>query len=108
MTIISILIAFALCHFIRELRRLRRFEWMNSFTKQCDTLFSKLPGWSGATGFFVILGLPLLAAYLVNTLFYSILGQTGAFLFAIIMLIYTFGPRDLDIDVRKVILTGRE
>jgi len=103
MTIISILIAFALCHFIRELRRLRRFEWMTSFTKHCNAKLKKLPGWSGPTGFLFILGLPLLAAYLVNTLVFSALGQIGEFLFAIAMLIYTFGPRDLDVDVRKVI-----
>ena len=103
MTIISILIAFTLCHFIRELRRLRRFEWMTSFTKHCNDKLKKLPGWSGPTGFLIILGLPLLAAYLVNSLLFSALGQTGEFLFAIVMLIYTFGPRDLDIDVRRVI-----
>ena len=103
MTIISILIAFTLSHFFRELRRLRRFEWMTSFTRQCNDKLKKLPGWSGPTGFLVVLGLPLLAAYLVNNLLFSALGQIGEFLFAIIMLIYTFGPRDLDIDVRKVI-----
>jgi len=103
MTIISILIAFALCHFVRELRRLRRFEWVTSFTKHCNDSLNKLPGWSGPTGFLVILGLPLLAAWLVDSLLFSILGHIGEFLFAIVMLIYTFGPRDLDIDVRKVI-----
>jgi AmpE protein len=105
MTIISILIAFALCHFVRELRHLRRFEWVTSFTKHCNEYLKKLPGWSGPTGFLVILGLPLLAVWLVNSLLLSTLGQIGEFLFAIAILIYTFGPRDLDIDVRKVIHT---
>jgi AmpE protein len=103
MTIISILIAFTLCHFIRELRRLRRFEWITSFTKHCNDKLDILPGWNGPTGFLILLGLPLLAAYLVNYLLSSTLGQIGEFLFAIVMLCYTFGPRDLDIDVRKVI-----
>jgi len=103
MTIISILIAFALCHFVRELRHLRRFEWVTSFTKHCNDMLKNVPGWSGPVGFLVILGLPLLAAYLVNSLLFSALGQIGTFLFAIAMLIYTFGPRDLDIDVRRVI-----
>jgi len=103
MTIISILIAFALCHFIRELRHLRRFGWMDSFTKFCNANLRKIPGWSGPAGFIVILGLPLLAAYLVNRLSFSLLGHIGEFLLAIVVLVYTFGPRDLDIDVRKVI-----
>jgi len=103
MTIISILIAFTLCHFVRELRHLRRFEWFISFTNLCNNNLKKLPGWSGPVGFLIILGLPLLVAYFVNSLLYSVLGQVGTFLFAIVMLIYTFGPRDLDIDVRQVI-----
>ena len=104
MTIISILIAFTLCHFVRELRHLRRFEWITWFTHHCNEILNKLPGWSGPAGFLILLGLPLLAAYFINSLLYSILGQIGEFLFAIAMLIYTFGPRDLDVDVRKVIL----
>jgi AmpE protein len=103
MTIISILIAFALCHFVRELRRFRRFEWVTSFTKHCNDKLNKVPGWSGPVGFLVILGLPLFAVYLINTVLISLLGQIGEFLFAIAVLIYTFGPRDLDIDVRNVI-----
>ena len=103
MTIISILIAFTLCHFIRELRRLRRFEWIASFTSLCNDKLKKLPGWAGPTGFLIIIGLPLLAAWLVNGLLYSALGQIGEFLLAIVMLIYTFGPRDLDVDVRRII-----
>ena len=103
MTIISILIAFSLCHFVRELRHLRRFEWVTPFTSHCNDMLKKVPGWSGPTGFLVILGLPLLAAYFANSLFISALGHIGEFLFAIAMLIYTFGPRDLDIDVQKVI-----
>ena len=103
MTIISILIAFTICHFVREIRHLRRFEWVTSFTRHCNDKLKNLPGWSGPTGFLFLLGVPLLAVYLINGLFYSALGQTGEFLVAIAILIYTFGPRDLDIDVRKVI-----
>jgi len=103
MTIISILIAFSLCHFVRELRRLRRFEWVTSFTKHCNDKLNRLPGWSGPTGFLVLLCLPLLAAYFVNSLLIAGLGLIGEFLLAIAVLIYTFGPRDLDIDVRNVI-----
>ncbi len=103
MTIISILIAFALCHFVRELRHLRRFAWLTAFTKHCNAKLKKLPGWSGPTGFLFILAVPILAVYLANRLLFSTLGPIGEFLLAIAVLIYTFGPRDLDIDVRKVI-----
>lgn len=102
MTIISILIAFILCHFVRELRHLRRFEWISWYTDFCNDKFKKLPGWSGPTGFLLFIGLPLVAAYFINYIFSSVLGQLGEFIVAIAILIYTFGPRDLDIDVRKV------
>ena len=103
MTIISILIAFTLCHFVRELRHLRSFEWVTAFTNLGDKKFKKVPGWSGPLGFLVIIGLPLFAAYVANYLLSSVLGQLGEFILAIAVLVYTFGPRDLDIDVRKVI-----
>ncbi len=102
MTIISILIAFTLCHFVRELRHLRRFEWVSKFTKFGDDKFSKIPGWSGPLGFLVIIGLPLFALYAANYLLSSALGPLGEFILAIAVLIYTFGPRDLDIDVRSI------
>jgi len=103
MTIISILTAFILCHFVRELRHLRRLEWVSSFTGFCNDKFEKLPGWSGALGFLVIIALPLLAAWIANSVFSSALGNLGQFILAIAVLVYTFGPRDLDIDVRTVI-----
>ncbi|MDX2428705.1 MAG: hypothetical protein QNK22_08445 [Xanthomonadales bacterium] len=102
MTIISILIAFILCHFVRELRHLRRFEWIVWYTSFCNDKFKKLPGWSGPTGFLIFIGLPLLAAYFINYIFSSVLGHLGEFIVAIAILIYSFGPRDLDIDVRRV------
>ena len=102
MTIIAILIAFILCHFVRELRHLRRYEWVSSFINFSNETFKKIPGWSGPVGFLFIIGLPLLAAYILNNLLSSTLGQLGEFVLAIAILILTFGPRDLDIDVRRV------
>jgi AmpE protein len=43
------------------------------------------------------------ALLLVNELLVSLLGTTGAFLLAIAVLIYTFGPRDLDTEVAAVV-----
>jgi AmpE protein len=108
MTIISILIAFALCHFVRDLRHLRRFEWLTAFTKHCNDKLKNMPGWPGPIGFLFILGLPLLVAYFANMLLFSALGPIGGFLLAIAVLIYTFGPRDLDIDVHAVIHAENE
>ena len=60
MTIISILIAFALCYFVRDLGRLHRFEWLKPTTQWCNEKCKDLPGWSGVTGFLFYFGIPLL------------------------------------------------
>ena len=43
MTIIWILIAFTLCHFVHELRHLRRYEWVTAFAHYCNDKLKKLP-----------------------------------------------------------------
>ena len=103
MTIIAILLAFALCHFIRELGQFRKNGWLASWVDFCNDAFGKLPGWEDILGFLVIFAIPLIALLLLNQVFISALGSTGAFLLAIVMLIYTFGPRDLDTEVAGII-----
>jgi len=103
MTIIAILLAFALCHFIRELGQFRKNGWVAQWVGFCNDAFGKLPGWQDVLGFLVLFLVPLIVLLLVNQVFISVLGSTGAFLLAIIVLIYTFGPRDLDTEVAGVI-----
>jgi len=103
MTIISILIAFALCYFIRDLGRLHRFEWLKPTTGFCNNKCKDIPGWSGITGFLFYFGVPLLIIGLLNFLLVTTLGTLGAFLLAIAVLIYTFGPHDLDTDIASIV-----
>ena len=103
MTIIAILLAFALCHFVRELGRFRKNQWLTSWVNFCNDAFSKLPGWQNALGFFVIIAIPVLLLLLVNQLFLSAIGSTGTFLLAIMVLVYTYGPKDLDTEVASII-----
>jgi AmpE protein len=100
MTIISILTAFALCHFVRELGRLRRYEWLTGYTGLCQDKLKKLPDF---VTFLIILCLPLIVLGLINGVLTSLLGGIGGFLLALVVLVYTFGPRDLDTDVNRVI-----
>ncbi len=103
MTIIAILIAFALCHFIRELGRFRQNRWLPGWVDLANDSLGKLPGWTGVTGFLVLIAAPLVALLLVNQFLINLLGNTGAFLLALAVLIYTFGPRDLDTDVATIV-----
>jgi AmpE protein len=103
MTIISILIAFALCYFVRDLGRLHRFEWLKPVTAWCNDKCKDIPGWSGFAGFLFYFGLPLLIIGLLNLLMVGLLGTLGGFLLALAVLIYTFGPHDLDTDIDSII-----
>jgi AmpE protein len=103
MTIISILIAFGLVYFIRDLGRLHRFEWIKTVTTYCNEKCKEVPGWSGVTGFLFYFGLPLLLLGLLNFILVSAFGTLGAFLLAIAVLIYTFGPHDLDTDIASIV-----
>ena len=103
MTIIAILLAFALCHFIRELGRIRKNRWLTAWVGFANDAFGKLPGWSDVLGFLVIIAVPLIVLLLINQLLNAALGITGSFLLALLVLIYSFGPRDLDTDVAEVL-----
>jgi AmpE protein len=103
MTIIAILTAFALCHFIRELGTLHRFEWLKTVTVHCNERCKNIPGWSGVTGFLFYFGVPLLLVWAANSLLIGTLGLLGGFLLSLAVLIYTFGPHDLDSDIDAII-----
>ncbi len=103
MTIIAILLSFALCHFVRELGRIRKNRWLTSWVGFANDAFGRLAGWSDVIGFLVILAVPLLVLLLFNQLLHSTLGTTGSFLLALAVLVYSFGPRDLDTDVAEII-----
>ncbi|MEE8339811.1 MAG: cobalamin biosynthesis protein [Xanthomonadales bacterium] len=103
MTIIAILLAFALCHFIRELGKCRNNQWLKSWINFSNDAFSRLPGWQDGLGFLLITGSPLLLLLLINQVLYATLGTTGTFLLATAVLIYTYGPTDLDTEVAGII-----
>ena len=108
MTIIAILFAFALCHFIRELSRVRNHRWLGAWIHSSSNIFSRLPGWGELSGFIIILFIPLLGMALVNQLVLDAFGQLGLFLLAVAVLVYTFGTRDIDAQVAEIIRTTDE
>ena len=103
MTIIALLLAFALVYFIRELSQFHRFEWVKRVTTTCNDRCGQIPGWNGVTGFVFYIGLPLFLVGLANGLLTGLLGALGAFLLAVAVLIYTFGPHDLDTDIEAIV-----
>ena len=108
MTIIAILLAFALCHFIRELGQVRQHQWLAKWIRVADDSFAKLPRWHDLTGYLVILFIPLLILGLANQLVLAAFGHLGVFILALAVLVYTFGPRDLDSQVADIIDSADE
>ena len=108
MTIIAILLAFALCHFVRELGQLRKHQWLGQWILKADDWFRKLPAWNEHTGFVIILLVPLAALAFLNQLFMGLFGHIGVFLLGIAVLVYCFGQRDLDTQVADIIQAGDE
>ncbi len=104
MTIISILIAFALCYFIRDLGRLHRFEWVKPMAEWCSERCRSLPFGQNLVSFIAVIGLPLLLLFSANLLIVSVfdLGVLGSFILSLAVLVYTFGPHDLDSDIDAI------
>jgi len=103
MTIIAILLAFALCHFVRELGSLRNHQWLGRWISKADEMFGQLPAWNEFTGYAVILFVPLIGLAFLNQLFLGLCGNIGAFLLGIAVLVYCFGRVDLDTQVADII-----
>jgi AmpE protein len=103
MTIIAILLAFALCHFIRALGRCRQNQWLENWIGFANDAFGRLPGWSEFWGFLIIIIVPVSLLLLLDRAMLNMLGTTGSFLLALVVLVYSFGPRDLDTDVAAIV-----
>lgn len=95
-SLLAVLIALGLLHFIPELARWRRYGWFRSWVARLGEL-------SGASRILLTLLLPVLACLLVAGLLHSLpLGDLWWLLFALAVLLYSLGPRELETDLRAV------
>ncbi|MGM0679407.1 MAG: regulatory signaling modulator protein AmpE, partial [Pseudomonadota bacterium] len=100
--LISILLALAVEFFYKPVSDLRRFDW---FDRYHETLYHKLEGQplrDGPVGVILLIGLVVLAVWIVLAALGALTGLL-AFLFGLVVLIFTLGPRDLDEDVQRVL-----
>lgn len=96
MTLLAILIAITLGHFLTVLGRLRRTRWLNRYSAIGAKWFGGLPSMLGL----LLTLLPILA--LLALLHYWLTLEFGVvawFILAVVVLLYSWGPRDLDLDV---------
>jgi len=95
-SLLAVLIALGLLHFIPELARWRRYGWFRSGVARLGEL-------SGASRILLTLLLPVLACLLVAGLLHSLpLGDLWWLLLALAVLLYSLGPRELETDLRAV------
>lgn len=100
MKILIILIAFALTHFFPLLSKYRGSGWLEKYVRKANDQLSILPGWAGFSSIIILPLIPLLLLGLIAQLSTSLLGSFGLFILSILVLLYTFGPRDLDADIK--------
>ena len=99
--LIAVVVSLLLGHVFPSLPALRRYDW---FIGWLHWLGRQAGGeWPNRVGLLIAVGLPLLAVgaaqYLIDDLWYGL----PAFGFALLALLYTWGPRDLSLDVEEVI-----
>lgn len=107
-TLVAVVLALVLGHVAPALSQLRGYAWFIEWLR----LFARSAGgegaWSGRLGLLLAIGLPVLvvasAQWLLDDRLYGLPG----FGFALLVLVYTWGPRDLDLDVDAVIEAGNQ
>jgi AmpE protein len=103
LTLIAVVLALVLGHIAPGLIGLRRYDWFVGWLQWLGRAFGGQSVWQGRFGLLLGVGLPVLliaaAQYLLGGRFYGL----PLFLVALAVLIYTWGPRDLDLDVDAVI-----
>ena len=103
LTLIAVVLALVLGHMVPSLLAVRRYDWFIGWLHWLRGLLGGQSAWQGRFGLMIAVGLPVLAVgalqFLLDGSFYGL----PLFAFALLVLLYTWGPRDLDLDVDAVI-----
>jgi membrane protein required for beta-lactamase induction len=100
MNLISILIALAVETFYRPIQEWRQYNW---FFRYSDFVYKRLDGqgWrDGPLGIILVVGSVVFGVWLVDAMLDGV-AAFFSFLFGIVVLIYTLGPRDLEEEVEE-------
>jgi AmpE protein len=102
-TLIAVVIALVVGHTMPALASLRRYDWFVSWLDWLNAQAGDNAAWRGRWGLALALVVPLLLVLLLQLALRNDLFGLPAFLFAVLMLFYAWGPRDLDHDVDAVV-----
>ena len=103
LTLIAVVLALVLGHVAPGLIGLRRYDWFIAWLQWLGRLFAGQSVWQGRFGLLLGVGVPVLLTAGVQWLLWGNFYGLPLFLFALAVLVYSWGPRDLDLDVDAVI-----
>ena len=103
-TLIAVVVVLIAGHAAQSLAVLRRFDWLVDWRRYVNGLSSDADNaLNGRAGLMLIVGLPVLLIGLLQlALRHQLFGVPG-FVFAVLLLFYCWGPRDLDLDVEAIV-----
>jgi AmpE protein len=103
-TLIAVVVALVLGHAAPSLAGLRQYDWYGNWVRWLDArIGSEGSFWRGRWGIALALLPPLLAVGLFQVALDAPLLGLAGLLFAIAVLFYAWGPRDLDVDVEAIV-----
>jgi len=73
---------------------------LEKYVRKANDQLSILPGWAGIGSVILLPLIPLALLLLLAQVSTALLGSFGLFILSILVLLYTFGPRDLDADIK--------
>ena len=103
LTLIAVVLSLVLGHIAPGLAGLRGYGWFTAWLKLLGRWLGDQGVWRGRFGLMIGVGLPVLAIALVQWLLGDRFYGLPLFAFALAVLVLTWGPRDLDLDVDAVV-----
>jgi AmpE protein len=102
-TLIAVVIALVVGHTMPSLVALRRYDWFVRWLEWLAAQLGDNASWRSGLGLLYALGPPLLLVALLQIALHGDYLGLPSFLFAVAVLFYAWGPRDLDHDVEAVV-----
>jgi AmpE protein len=103
LTLIAVVIALVLGHIAPSIVKLRPYGWFVSWVGVLNKSLNGESLWQGRAAACISVLLPVSIVAVIQYYLSDIAFGFPGFLFALGVLIYTWGPRDLDLDVDKII-----
>jgi AmpE protein len=103
LALIAVVLALVLGHVAPGLGSVRRYGWFIGWLHWLGRVFAGQGAWQGWLGLLLAVGVPVLAVGAVQWALDERWYGLPLFVFALAALVYTWGPRDLELDVDKVV-----